>query len=125
MIGEFELVYKGQRLRLPDIPDVRRLVSLMARESLPGKVPICPDPNHTGECGPQGHSLLPAQRELTEGIEANLILTFRDEDGKEWLAAAYVGPLIRNAEEGQEVTMEVDALKDRAFTLHGIKVICR
>lgn len=52
--------------------------------------------------------------------EVNAILSFRDEDGREWLAAAVVGPLIRD-----DAIMAVEALKDRAFTVCRFTVVTR
>ncbi len=51
----------------------------------------------------------------------NVVLTFEDETGREWLAAAVVAPL-RNAE-GERCT--VAEMADRAFTLKGFTVATR
>jgi hypothetical protein len=57
-------------------------------------------------------------------MEANAILTFRDGEGKEWLAAAQVGPLIRKGEAGKpDKTLTVEELKDRGYVMSRFTVI--
>ena len=53
------------------------------------------------------------------------ILTFRDEDGREWLAGAQIGPLLRFENPGEPAveTMEPDLMKDRAFSLTCVTAI--
>jgi hypothetical protein len=51
----------------------------------------------------------------------NVVLTFEDETGREWLAAAVVAPL-RNAD-GERCA--VAEMVDRAFTLKGFTVATR
>jgi hypothetical protein len=57
--------------------------------------------------------------------EVNAVLTFRDESGREWLAAATIGPLTRFAEGKAVEAIEVDRLKDRAFMLYELKLVER
>jgi len=54
-----------------------------------------------------------------------LVLTFRDGAGREWLAAAAVGPLSRyeGADPVPVETIPVGLLKDRPFTLCRITVV--
>jgi hypothetical protein len=54
-----------------------------------------------------------------------MVLTFRDEAGREWLAAALVGPLYRyeGADPVPVETIPVSLLKDRPFTLCRITVV--
>lgn len=58
-------------------------------------------------------------------LEVNALLTFRDEQGQEWLAAAVIDDLHRY--EGGEVveSITVEATKDRAFMLHGLSIVAR
>lgn len=57
--------------------------------------------------------------------EANAVLTFRDEQGREWLAGAFIGDLVR-FEDGEAVDrMTPEATKDRAFMLHELKLVSR
>jgi hypothetical protein len=56
-------------------------------------------------------------------MEANAILTFRDEDGREWLAAAHIGPLLLNGKPGER--LEVPQLKDRAFMVSRFTVVIK
>ena len=58
---------------------------------------------------------------------ANLILTFVDGEGQEWLAAAAMGNLIRYGEAEGDVIERIPAegLKDRDFTLTGMKLVHR
>ncbi len=51
----------------------------------------------------------------------NVVLTFEDETGQQWLAAAVVAPL-RNTD-GERCT--VAEMVDRAFTLKGFTVATR
>ncbi len=51
----------------------------------------------------------------------NVVLTFEDETGRQWLAAAVVAPL-RNADGDQ---CPVAEMVDRAFTLKGFTVATR
>lgn len=54
---------------------------------------------------------------------ANAIMAFRDEQGREWLAGAFIGNLAR-FEGGQQVeTIEIEDLKDRSFGLTGFKLV--
>lgn len=56
----------------------------------------------------------------------NAVLTFRDEIGQEWLAGADIGPLCRFGGSSSDVileSLEVEALKDRAIVLAGIKIV--
>lgn len=48
----------------------------------------------------------------------NVVLTFQDQDGNEWLAAAVMTPLERFGE-----TCDVADMPDRAFVLKGFKVV--
>jgi hypothetical protein len=54
-----------------------------------------------------------------------MVLTFRDGAGREWLAAALVGPLFRyeGADPVPVETIPVALLKDRPFTLHRITLV--
>lgn len=52
-----------------------------------------------------------------------LVLTFRDGQGREWLAAATVGPLCRYEGADPVETIPVGLLKDRPFTLWRITVV--
>lgn len=52
-----------------------------------------------------------------------LVLTFRDGAGREWLAAATVGPLCRYEGADPVETIPVGLLKDRPFTLWRITVV--
>lgn len=56
-------------------------------------------------------------------FEANAILTFVDEEGHEWLAAANIGPLTKFCDSVPEEYLDLQALKDRAFALTSFKVI--
>ncbi len=58
-----------------------------------------------------------------EPSEVNAVLTFHDEDGREWLAGAHIGPLVRYGDTGELERMLPDSMKDRAFTMHGIKLV--
>lgn len=60
---------------------------------------------------------------MTEPSEVNAVLTFYDEHGREWLAGAHIGPLVRYADTGELERMLPDSMKDRAFALHGIKLV--
>lgn len=60
----------------------------------------------------------------SDEIEANAVLSFRDEQGAEWLAAAIVGPLTRKAVTSDE-HLDLDTLKDRAFVVTGFTVVKR
>lgn len=55
------------------------------------------------------------------------ILTFQDEEGREWLAWAEIGPLLRFDPPGEPAVeqMAPDLLKDRAFSLKRITAIDR
>lgn len=53
--------------------------------------------------------------------EVNAVLTFEDETGGRWLAGALLGPLVR--EDDMAETMSVEATKDRAFVLVSFKVV--
>jgi hypothetical protein len=59
-----------------------------------------------------------------EPSRVNAVLTFVDETGREWLAGADMGPLCR-FEGGTDAveSMEVDRMKDRAFSLSGFKIV--
>jgi hypothetical protein len=48
----------------------------------------------------------------------NVVLTFEDQDGREWIAAAVMTPLERFGE-----TCDVADMPDRAFVLKGFKVV--
>jgi hypothetical protein len=48
----------------------------------------------------------------------NVVLTFEDQDGREWIAAAVMTPLERCGE-----TCDVADMPDRAFVLKGFKVV--
>jgi uncharacterized protein YkvS len=58
---------------------------------------------------------------------ANAILTFKDEQGREWLAAAQVGPIVRmettDGKRGAVETITVDGLKERKLVLTHFTVI--
>lgn len=56
---------------------------------------------------------------------ANIILTFWDERGREYLCAAEAGPLCRFDRGEVAERLEVETLKDRAFLLKQIKVVHR
>lgn len=57
--------------------------------------------------------------------DVNAVMTFTDEQGREWIAAAIVGELVRY--EGGEVveTMSTEETKDRAFMLSGLKLVAK
>jgi hypothetical protein len=55
-------------------------------------------------------------------VTANIVLTFRDEQGREWLAAAAMGPL---KQYDDDALVPVEEMKDRAFTLHRFTVVDR
>lgn len=55
--------------------------------------------------------------------EPNAIMRFRDEQGQDWLAAAFLGNLIRYENDAVAETVDVRTLRDRAFTLHELKVV--
>lgn len=57
----------------------------------------------------------------------DMVLTFRDEEGREWLAGAEIGPLLRFEDKSLPAVeaMEPDKLKDRAFSLVRITAIDR
>ncbi len=48
----------------------------------------------------------------------NVVLTFVDQDGEEWLAGAVMMPLQRNEE-----TVHLTEVPDRAFALKGFTVV--
>ncbi len=54
------------------------------------------------------------------GEAVNVILTFRDQDGREWLAGAVMAPLQRR-DDSEECP--VAEMPDRAFTLTGFTVV--
>lgn len=57
--------------------------------------------------------------------EINVVLTIRDEEGREWLAGAALMPMLRY-EGGQPVEeLPAEALKDRAFTIQKFTVVAR
>lgn len=56
-------------------------------------------------------------------IEANAILTFRDPDGREWMAAAHIGRLLLTGDKAQ--TLEIGQLKDRGFVMQRLTVITK
>lgn len=57
--------------------------------------------------------------------DVNCILTFEDEQGREWLAAAIIGELVRYDVEHVVEQIPVMAIKDRAFRLREIKLVER
>lgn len=50
----------------------------------------------------------------------NLVLTFEDQDGNEWLAGAYMTPLKRS---GSDEHCEIDEVPDRVFQLRKFHVV--
>lgn len=50
----------------------------------------------------------------------NVVLTFVDQDGSEWLAGAIMTPLQRGDD-----TVEVQEMPDRVFVLKGFTVVTR
>ena len=58
--------------------------------------------------------------------DANVILTFEDEQGREWLAAGFLDFLRRYGDSVQLLeTIAVDRLKDRSFTIKRFTIIDR
>lgn len=53
-----------------------------------------------------------------EGV--NVVLTFEDQDGQEWLAAAFMAPLKRS---GSDETCTTAEMPDRAFALKRFNVV--
>lgn len=62
-----------------------------------------------------------------QGDVPNAILTFRDEDGNEWMAAAVIGPLLRTARAGAPLVgrqaMHVEEIKDLAWRLQRLTIV--
>jgi hypothetical protein len=54
--------------------------------------------------------------------EINIVLTFADSSGKRWLAGALMGPLVPEGGGGEEL-VDVERMKDRAFTLLRFTVV--
>lgn len=50
----------------------------------------------------------------------NVVLTFRDQDGQQWLAAAVMAPLQRA---GTQETCPVEKMPDRVFALAGFRIV--
>lgn len=63
-------------------------------------------------------------RVIVNGLP-NAVLVLRDEEGREWLAATFLGNLIRYEDGEQVESMGVESMKDRAFMLHEFKLIHR
>lgn len=61
------------------------------------------------------------------GQNMQAILTFLDETGREWLAGAEIGPLLRFDDPGQPAVeqMQPEMMKDRVFTLSRITAVDR
>lgn len=57
--------------------------------------------------------------------EEYAVLVFKDEAGNEWLAGAVIGPLVRYVDGEVAEEMQPEATKDRAFTLHELKLVAR
>jgi hypothetical protein len=53
----------------------------------------------------------------------NVVLAFRDEQGREWLAGALMRPLVLYVDGQPGAELEVDEMKDHAFTLHKFTVV--
>jgi hypothetical protein len=83
-------------------------------------------------CPARADSLPISQRGRAAMSEPNAILTFMDEDGQEWMAAAVVGPLIRTIrgqagpppQDGPDV-LAPDKLINRAFQLKRLTMVDR
>lgn len=57
--------------------------------------------------------------------DVNAIMTFNDEQGREWIAAAIVGELVRYEDGAIVETICAEATKDRAFMLSGLKLVAK